>query len=1448
MSLNFDVTVNTTDFTAKMNAVRQQISNATRTMQNVGKNFDISSASKQVSALKQIISDNNSVINHNMALMKKWKADAQAAFNSGDWGGLDAILKDLQDMTQQTDDLTRETEEYMRALAAAQGSTLSDDIAEANDALEDTDNIASKLKKTIAGLGLAFSAKELINKVISIRGEMQQLEVSFETMLGSAEKATELMSQLTRTAATTPFGLTDVAQGAKQLLAYGLEAEKVNETLIRLGDIAAGLSIPLNDIVYLYGTTMSQGRLYTQDLNQFTGRGIPMIAELAKQFGVAESAVKGLVEEGKVGFPEVQKVIESLTNKGGKFGGLMEAQSKTITGQISNIEDAFDMMFNDIGKKSEGVINTALSGVSYVVENYERFGRILTGLVATYGVYKTAIMTATAAQGFATAADALHYSWLVLTEKAQKMLNTTMLANPYVLIATLIAGVVAAMASMKTETERMREADEAYEAQKQKIIAAEEDHKRKIEELCNVAGNESIATDTRKGALVKLIQQYPDVFKKYKTEADMLSHIRDIKLEIAAIDDKNSISNTANELKKVSDRIKALQSKEDKTGKYFATSSTTGVGVMVGGLSGKEDAELKALQRRQRNLRNKQRKDTANAYFADLTGISNDELESQIKNRENLLAKMAISQKAYGKITGGRTQQHGIFSKDEIQGQLQLLQAEQNKRNGITGESDKSGEQSARNRKAVEERRKAIETEKKAREQAMEKAEKDLQNLQKQNQDAELALMDEGTAKKLAQIAQDYARRKAEIARQEKEWQISNKKAGSQTGTDGLTDDQRNAITEARKNAEDARTKQTEAVNKEILIKEKELHLQLLKEYGDYAQKRRAVEEKLQLDIQEVRDNGGLSEKAKTDSIAILTKKAEEEIQTLEERYKGATKAMADLFEDAAKKSVSEIQSVIDKYETLISYMSGSGNVTENDIINLGFSQKDIEAIKQGKISIKDVTDALEKLKGTLAGKSPFLTFTRDIRDAIKQLKNAKGNVLSVGKAIGNIGSAVSGFIPSIKDFAGDLSDIFGFSDKKIQGCLDGLSGMATAAQGVGQIMSGDIAGGAMAAAKGVSQIVSAFNGLFGADYTQYNRMKERYEDLVKVWDDIISKKEEYISISYGEEAQKAGQEVLDITKKQEEAARELGKAYYDSGASIGSHSKGIRQWKKLGTTAKQELKSALGEGYKDILGGRMKGLFDMSSEQLRQLKEDAPVFWASLYDDVQAYLDKIIECGDKTEELEDKMKEAATGVSFDSFYDTWVSTLSDMDKGTKELTKDFGEYLKKAILQNLIADKYKSKIRALYDSWADAAGKGSGLLDPATADALKKAEEDLAKQIMSERDSLAKVFGWYTSSQQSASSGAFESMSEDTAQELNGRFTALQIAGESVNRQMATAVERITTLSGLSAAANSILSDILTQHAVGNAYLEDMTKCTRRMYNEFATKIEKIVNNTSRL
>lgn len=759
--------------------------------------------------------------------------------------------------------------------------------AQANRQMQELDRSGLSLQKTIGRLASAFAMKELVSKIATVRGEFQQLEVAFKTMLGSAEQAKTLMSQLTQTAATTPFGLEDVAQGAKQLLAYGFEAEKVNETLIRLGDIAAGLSVPLNDLVYLYGTTMAQGRLYTQDLNQFTGRGIPMIGELAKQFGVAESKVKELVEAGKVGFPEVQKVIESLTDEGGKFGGLMEAQSKTITGQISNIEDAISMMFNELGQQSEGVINTTLSGISYVIEHYERFGRILLGLVGTYGVYRTAVMTVAAAKSWATAAEMLHYNWLLLVEKAQKMLNATMLANPYVLVATLIAGVVAAMVSMKTEAERLKDAEEAYEAQKQKVIEAEEEHRRKIEELCSIAGDEAVSTDTRREALNRLEQKYPDIFAKYDTEYEKLKNIKKIKEEIALLDGQKSITNPVNELKSVDARIKELEAKKATERWEDANGSGTRMR-KTGGLSRAEEAELKNLLGKRKNLSGQIRKNEVNAYFENLTGISNETLAQQIRQRETLLAKMAMEEKKYGQITQGNKALTGTYSRDELQYQLNKLRSEQNRRNKpVDSSSDWAA--SARKKyqnalkayndfikdtsnnltqeefeKKAKELKDAVDTakkeydkvkpgtdsdadkEKKKREKAEREAERrkqvseklgqELAELQRENDAAEIEAMDEGLQKKLRQIDNDYQARKNEIDKQEADWKRKNKEAGN---GEGLSDEQQSAIDNANE-LNDARRQRAVA---EAYREEFNAMQEHLRAYGTYQQQKLAITE-----------------------------------------------------------------------------------------------------------------------------------------------------------------------------------------------------------------------------------------------------------------------------------------------------------------------------------------------------------------------------------------------------------------------------------------------------------------------------------------------------------------------------------------------------------------------------------------------------------------------------
>lgn len=267
---------------------------------------------------------------------------------------------------------------------------------------ERMDDAWSKMKGSLGELAAAAALGSFVNKVIQVRGEVQQLEVAFETMLGSKAKAEALMSDVINLAAKTPFGLQDVSNATKMLLAYGSTAENVADEIKMLGNIASGLSIPLNDMIYLYGTTRTQGRMFTQDLRQFMGRGIPLAEELAKQFGVTKDEVGALVTAGKVGFPEMQKALQGMTSEGGQFFNLMDKQSQTITGQISNLEDAIYQMFNKIGESQQETISKGISFASMLVENYEKVIGVISHLIIVYGSYKAAVMAVAAAQTVAS--------------------------------------------------------------------------------------------------------------------------------------------------------------------------------------------------------------------------------------------------------------------------------------------------------------------------------------------------------------------------------------------------------------------------------------------------------------------------------------------------------------------------------------------------------------------------------------------------------------------------------------------------------------------------------------------------------------------------------------------------------------------------------------------------------------------------------------------------------------------------------------------------------------------------------------------------------------------------------------------------------------------------------------------------------------------------------------
>lgn len=258
-------------------------------------------------------------------------------------------------------------------------------------------NGAAYITSYLVGQGMT----NLLTSIVQVRGQFQQLEIAFETMLGSKSKAHELMRQMEETAAKTPFDLDGVANCAKQLLAYGESADKVNDTLVRLGNIASGLSLPLNDIVYLYGTTMVQGRLYAADVRQFTGRGIPLVKELARMYGVTADEINNMVSAGKIGFPDVQKVLNKLTDEGGQFYNLMEKQSKSLTGMISNLGDTWDQVQDHLGEQNQDLFAGAINAAGYFLEHLEDILKMVKAVAIAYGSYRAALVLNTiATKGF----------------------------------------------------------------------------------------------------------------------------------------------------------------------------------------------------------------------------------------------------------------------------------------------------------------------------------------------------------------------------------------------------------------------------------------------------------------------------------------------------------------------------------------------------------------------------------------------------------------------------------------------------------------------------------------------------------------------------------------------------------------------------------------------------------------------------------------------------------------------------------------------------------------------------------------------------------------------------------------------------------------------------------------------------------------------------------------
>lgn len=724
------------------------------------------------------------------------------------------------------------------------------------------------------------------------------------------------------------------------------------------------------------------------------------------------------------------------------------------------------------------------------------------------------------------------------------------------------------------------------------------------------------------------------------------------------------------------------------------------------------------------------------------------------------------------------------------------------------------------------------------------------EDMQMKIDEARIKAMDEGSKKTIAEIEFNFEKEMQAIDRQKEDllrkkiddarsiWEANPENKGKTFDATGisLSDSENQGFNEMykiqiaafEKNLKEYQSLQKDAWNEYYI------------EYGKYQEKRMAIMEKYDKQIAKAEE--GSAEKA------TLTAQRKKELDDLDKDLLDGSELWSKFFTDFSNRSSSSIRSIIEDIQELINYMNGVEGAQIPDIFK--DNENTVKAINDAMSNpaalskfIANLETSIKKFKKMLDENNPFKQITEGFKT-----KDSEG----ISKGFQGIASAA-------KELTGILEELGVESDStagKVTSVLGNTASYAATGASVGGPW-GAIIGGAIGMATGLV-------GVLGADYSAYNKMKEEYASLIDVWDILISKKKEYVDISYGDEARKAGEEAIDLIGKKLQSNIELGIERLNSGASAGSHSIGVRIRKSMsneGWRQWDEFAQSIGID-PDAIGGRLTGLFSLTAEQLSKLQEDAPTFWAKLDDDVKGYLQDIIDCNEEIENMKEQLKETMTGVSFDSFYDNFVSTLSDMDKDSKDFADDFENYLKNAILSNLIANKYRNKIEALYNDWANKSdSNGDGIFDltSSEADELRRAQQELAEEMIAERDAMAEVFGWTSSaSSQESSKKGFATMSQDSADELNGRFTALQIAGEEIKNQNQLQTMSILDLKAgmLSIGANtSGIKDIAgeTRDLIRLSYeaitdIRDNTNVMVKPIQQMAADIAEVKRNTNGL
>lgn len=1246
-----------------------------------------------------------------------------------------------------------------------------------------------RLATTLGQIGVGVSLAGLVKQIAQTRGEFQQLEVAFATLLQSKEKADALMSQMVELAAKTPFDLQGVASGARQLLAYGFAAEDITNTLTRLGNVAAGLGLNLQDLTWLYGTTAVQGRLYTRDVMQFQSRGIDLAGELATQLGKTRAEISQMVTEGKIGFPEVQKAIESMTNEGGKFHNLMQEQSKTITGLISNLGDALDMMFNDLGKSQEGIIAGALKGTISLVENYNQVLDIVAQLVVAYGTYKAALVVLTATERVhrtVTLAHAFGLSTLqtvmgTLTKKTQA-LNAALMKNPYVLIAAAASAfavtlykIITAKSAEEIAYEKVNAAIDAYN---QKL----DEQKNKAEQLHATMQDEVSTAYTKRKAYEELIRLYPELLQRYSEEEIKLLSLIDLTKELNDINDTRKENNLQEQYDAALEKVKRLDQAIADAMKFGDRTAMAGLSlsyknaeaeldeyrkqlyelketqkaaewdaapaeVKIATLQGNID-ELKAqnaeIDRLIENARNKQKEAP---YLLPLYGESEDYYQSlkqsnlsQIATKQNEISSLRSDRKETN-----RNKSYWEGQKKEAEAALEAMDvslkgtAKWNELIAKIAEYDSKIKQYSVSGKTVTDAA---------------KAQKKLSDLilanDKALQQSRIDILKDGKQKELAEID---LRTKEEMNKLEQDKSKLKAAQGGIITADQTKDFQERQSNIQQKNADDRAAielkyaQELDKIYKQITddtLSEEDRRIKGIKD--KYEEFRKWVEDALKAGNITKEQATDLGIKIDQAEIAASLNTIVEKYGTMEDKIAKIREKHAKDRETATKNGRSDLIPQIDKHETEeIGQIKVDELMKTDDWINLfqnldALSSREIrriidninEQLKNADfdpINLKAITDQLDQAAETAVKKNPFsnvVTGFRDYKKAMQEAVRLREKYNQTQKE----------------------------SDKQAadQAELNAITKKQKAWQN------------AQAAAAETSQLIGAVSGMLGNMGVD---VPAEVEGLMGALDSFAS---------------------MDITKPFSIVTGAIGGIANLIGGIFGG---GDRR-KERNIQRLQDQIDALEKSY-DELGGAVEEAYSTDAseliEQQNELLEQQKILIQNQIAEERSKKDtdeerikelenQIDEINKQIEENKEKALDAIFGEDLKSAIDNFATAYADAWANGEDRARTARDVVRN-MMRQMVIESIKSAIQSseamkkirerLQEFWLD------GVFSAEEQEEAYKMADDLQKYLDDKYGWAGSLLSDNQASTQNATSRGFQAMSQDTSDELNGRFTDMQ-------------------------------------------------------------------------